>query len=274
MPRDRTAWVFPAALTAALTVACGGPETAGRAQVAPAQLTLGYGQSQPLRLTFQPLFDLDKLHGTPTVFVHLLHPTEKLVRTFDHALPGPWLPGQEQSYEIDLYQSVLAEALPAGSYRLSIGLYDDEYGYRWMLDTGGEELGRREYVVGGVEVPEHGRHPRFAFSGGWRPAEKMPNRQVLARRCLVAPAALDVSDAPGDGSVRLLLYVPPPPSGGDTALRVGSDCGTEAQDLDAGRHWLDFPLAGETAQKGCQILFQPAAEGERPCLEVLAWRPQ
>ena len=159
-----------------LAVGCGGPETSGRAQVAPAQLTLGYGQSQPLRLTFQPLFELDKVHGTPTVFVHLLHPTEKLVRTFDHALPGPWVPGQEQSYEIDLYQSALAEPLPAGSYRLSIGLYDDEYGYRWMLDTGGEELGRREYVVGGVQVPEQGSHPRFAFSGGWRPAEKMPNK--------------------------------------------------------------------------------------------------
>ena len=42
-------------------------------------------------------------------------------------------------------------------------------------------------------------------------------------------------------------------------MRVGSDCGTEAQDLGAGRQWLDFPVAGETVQKGCQILFQPAA---------------
>ncbi len=272
MFRGRTARVFLAALMAALTIACGGPGSTGRAQVAPAQLTLGYGQSQPLRLTFQPLFELDKVHGTPTVFVHLLHPTEKLVRTFDHALPGPWVPGQQQSYEIDLYQSVLAEALPAGSYRLSIGLYDDEYGYRWVLDTGGEELGRREYIVGGVEVPEHGNHPRFAFSGGWGPAETMPGRQVLARRCLAAPATLEVSDAPGDGSVRLLLDVPPPPSGGDTALRLGSDCGTEAQDLGAGRQWLDFPVTGENVQKGCRILFQPTAGAESPCLEVLAWR--
>jgi len=268
--RDRSIWL--AALAAAITVACGGPETTGRVQVSPTQLTLGFGQRQPLRLTFQPLLELDKLHGTPTVFVHLLHPTRKLVRTFDHALPEPWVPGKEQSYEIDLYQSVLAEALPAGSYRLSIGLYDDEYGYRWVLDTGGEELGRREYVVGQVQVPEESPRPRFAFSGGWRPTEEMPNQQILARRCLVGPAALDVTDVPGDGSVRLLLRVPPPPSGRDTALRVGSDCGTEARDLGAGPHWLDFPLTGERVQQGCQILFQPAAEGERPCLEVLAWR--
>jgi len=268
--KDRAAWL--AALAVTLAVGCGGPGTAGQAQVAPAQLTLGYGQTQPLRLTFQPLIELDKVHGTPTVFVHLLHPTRKLVRTFDHALPGPWVPGQEQSYEIDLYQSVLAEPLPAGSYRLSIGLYDDEYGYRWLLDTGGEELGQREYVVGQVQVPEGGDSPRFAFSGGWRPAEQVPNKQVLVRRCLVGPAALDVTDVPGDGSVRLLLRIPPRPSGRDTALRVGSDCGTEPRDLGAGPHWLDFPVAGETVQKGCQILFQPAAEGDRPCMEVLAWR--
>ena len=93
----------------------------------------------------------------------------------------------------------------------------------------------------------------------------MPGKQALARRCLVAPAALEVSDAPGAGSVRLLLNVP-------TALHVGSDCGTEPRDLGAGRHWLDFPMTKEPMQNHCRIQFRPPTEEHHPCLEVLAWR--
>jgi len=66
--------------------------------------------------------------------------------------------------------------------------------------------------------------------------------------------------------------VPAPPPGADTALRVGGDCGTEPRDLAPGAHWLDFPVTGESARQGCQILFQPTASGDRPCLQVLTWR--
>ena len=72
----------------------------------------------------------------PKVFVHLLDSGGSIARTFDHPLPGEWISGREEEYSIALYQSALAPPLNDGTYRLTVGLYDDS-GMRWPLESVG-----------------------------------------------------------------------------------------------------------------------------------------
>jgi hypothetical protein len=221
---------------------------------------------------------LDRLHGSPVVFVHLLDRTGQrstLVRTFDHALPSPWTAGQPQDDEIDVYQSALADPLPPGRYVLSLGLYDDSWGYRWRLETG-PEVARREYSAASVEVsgPDPSA-PKFSFSGGWQPIEAVPTRQVLAHRCLAAPATLSVDEIRAPGVLRLQWTIP---SG--LALATTCEAGKEEK-LGAGRQWIGIRLPFGAGGGRCEVRLDPGAlpanvpagPAIATCLEVLSWRP-
>jgi hypothetical protein len=267
--------VAPLVLLAAWILSCAPAGPAGRLEVQPTEIRLGHGESRSLRLSFHPARALDQVRGTATVFVHLLHPVEKVVRTFDHRLPAPWEPGVAQAYEIDLHQSALAEPLPAGNYRLGVGIYDDGSGYRWPLETAGQEVERREYAVATVEVPEPPGEPRFTFAGGWDPVEPTANKQIVARRCVSGPATLRLSPPGEDGEVRvrLLLDDPPPGAPASLAFRIEGDCGPATVGLtEPGHHELKFPLAAAAAARGCTLRFLPPVPARRACLEVVTWR--
>ena len=278
--RSRPACLAALLLCAVALIRCGGranSEPAGRVTTPSGMVKLLYPQSIPITLTWQPARPLDRRHGRVVAFVHLVRTGERrneVFRTFDHALPKAWIPGEAQTDEVDLYQSALAEPLPPGRYVLSIGLYDEAGGYRWPLATG-PEIARREYRLADVEVGgADPTAPKLDFSGGWQPVEILQNKQVLSRRPFVGASRVSFTSQAA-GSVRVLVSLPP--TGGPDSVRVAPSCAMDAaQTVPAGRsRWVivDVP-AGP-----CHIDFEPSPpEGPRTpvaaSLDVLSWRPR
>jgi hypothetical protein len=266
-------------LAVAATARCGGKtrsEPAGRVTATPAMVRVLYPQSVPLSIAWEPLRPLDGRRGRAIAFVHLVRTDERkneIFRTFDHFLPKPWIPGETQTDEIDLYQSALAEALAPGRYVLSVGLYDEATGYRWPLASG-PEIARREYRLAEVEVggPDP-TAPALDFSGGWQPAEKLPTRQVLERRPFVGASRLSVQSQAA-GSLRLLVTVPP--KGGPETVRLAPcSASSEGETVPAGKsRWFSV----DVAPGGCTIDLEPSLPGGPTSpvpasLDVVAWRP-
>lgn len=269
---------------AAAAGACGrNTAPAGSVSFAPEIVRLWYPQSVAARIDWRPARELDRLHGRPVVFVHLLDQAAgrlTVLRTFDHALPKAWVAGQPQAYEIDLYQSSLSEPLAPGRYVLSLGLYDDSWGYRWPLETGGRDVARREYRVATVEVvgPDPSA-PKFSFSDGWKPAEAVPTKQVLAHRCFERPSTLLVEEIRAGGSLRLLWAISESPG---AAVTLATTCEPGRREiLGPGKAWVSIRVAADLTGGRCEVRLEPdlpaaSAPPALPaagCLEVLAWRP-
>jgi hypothetical protein len=246
----------------------------------PASVELAHPFVAPLTFRWSPTAPLDGLAGKPRVFVHVLDGGRRLLRTFDHPLPEAWTPGRPQSYEIELYQSAIADKLPPGAYEITVGLYDDHGKTRWPLATDGEEVGRREYRLGSLVSPAADPPaPRFEFSGGWLPVEPGSSKQVVARRCLRGEGRISVLTAPSGGTVRVAASIlsAEGSSAGSVAgaWRISATCARESLEV-SGREmqWVDFPVAAEAAAPSCEIRFTPPIDSPDPlCLEVLAWRP-
>lgn len=230
-----------------------------RLHVSPAEVELPYPGGATLEAEWEMAAPLDPGSGgggagaeRPWVFVHLLDESGAVVRTFDHELPFPWRPGETRSAPVELWQSALAPPLPAGEYRLTLGLYDPGTGDRWFLETGGPEAGTGEYPVAAVRVPPLGAVPELDFAGSWWPAQEGGDRQVLARRWLQREGTLGVSGLAEPVALVLGLYVPEAGAGtrqvlaeGAEAarLRVSSPCSAEEAVVDApGHHRVELPL--------------------------------
>lgn len=259
----------------------GRSEPVASLSVEPKDVSLPAGRASGLKLTWNPKAPLDNLQGKPRAFVHLLGSGRDLLRTFDHPLAEEWTPWREQSYEIELYQSALAEPLPAGVYELTAGLYDDTSGERWTLDSGGDEVGRREYRVASVVVPAaQAGTPTYDFAGGWMPAEPGGTKQVITRRCALGEATIAVRGVASPGTVVLGSSVPKLASGGwGGAVDVTASCAADREQVNRPEiQWTRIPVAASPAEPACEIRFTPvppaAGGNERSvCLEVLAWRP-
>lgn len=259
----------------------GRAEPVAALSVEPKDVSLPAGSTAGLKLTWNPKAPLDDLQGKPRVFVHLLASGRNLLRTFDHPLAEEWTPWRAQSYEIDLYQSALADPLPAGAYELTVGLYDDSSGERWALESGGDEVGRREYRVASVVVPAtQAGTPTYDFAGGWMPAEPGGTKQVITRRCARGEATIAVRGVASTGAVVLGANVPKLASGGwGGAVDVTASCAPDRGQVNGPEiQWTRIPVAPSSAEPACEIRFAPvppaAGGNERSvCLEVLAWRP-
>lgn len=132
---------------------CARREPVGRLGVTPAKTVVALGGCAPLRFEWLPAAPLDRVHGKVFVFVHLLAEPGNPDGNLDHPLPEPWRPGHAQSYEIQACPSAFEPPLRPGTYRLTAGLYDESWGYRWPLEAGGgAQTDRREYVMGSVVV--------------------------------------------------------------------------------------------------------------------------
>jgi hypothetical protein len=275
------------ATVALLLLACGGGEPVGRLTAGEAEVTLPHGRHVPLELRWEPQRPLEE-KATPVVFVHLLDGEGSVVRTFDHAFPGAWQEGGTVVDVVGLLQSALAPALPAGEYRLTVGLYDGA-DRRWPLATDAEELARQEYGVARVVVPPNdARAPAFAFSDGWHPVEATGDRQTVARRWLAAEGTLEVTGLPGAAELVLGLGIPtiePPlqvvlePGASGAAVSLVSECsGFAATVSGPGRHQLRVPVP---ASGECRLRLDPTFSVLEPgsprklavALEHLAWQP-
>jgi hypothetical protein len=263
------------------------------AQVAvePHQVSLPFGQVRTVHLTWTPSLALEG--DTPTVFVHLLDGGRKVVRTFDHPFPQRWREGEPVSYDVRLYQSALAPALPPGKYQLTLGLYGKE-GKRWALDGLGEpKKGHEEYDAAEVEVPSQNPNPRFAFSANWLPVEPGSDRQVLARRWMLSRGAIRLVDQHAPGTVWMTVQIPPAnlpdaklvldPGTTSPSVLVSGNCGgTEANVSGPGTHEIELPMDAPPANGFCRVLvtsnfvLEPTTAAGRKrsvSVENIAWVP-
>lgn len=252
-----------AALTLSLVAgACGGGVSTpvARLKVEPAEVTLPYPGTAELEATWEPLAPLAGLTGpAPTVFVHLLAEDGQVVRTFDHLFPGAWEPGEGRTSTLELWQSALAPPVPAGTYRLTAGLYSPETD-RWALETSGEEVGRHEYVVARVRVPPAPQGgPDVRFTGSWRRLVMTPDRQVIARRWLGAEGGLVLEGMEAPLRLGLGLWLPEPEEvdlrlvleegASEPAVTVRSPCSAEA------------PVLSRPGFHRVELVLDPGAEG-------------
>lgn len=270
-------------LAAALAAASGCGEKAepvASLSVEPKDVRLPAGRAAGWKLTWNPKAPLDDLVGKPRVFVHVLASGRNLLRTFDHPLAEEWTPWRAQSYEVDLYQSALAEPLAAGAYEVTAGLYDDASGERWPLEAAGDEVGKREYRVATLVVPDaEAGTPAYDFTGGWLDPEPGGSKQVLVRRCARGKATIAVRGVTSAGTLVLASSVPKLASGAwGRAVAVTASCSTDrAETKGPELQWTRIPVAPSASEPACEIGFTPvppaAAGNERSvCLEVLAWR--
>jgi hypothetical protein len=266
------AWVLAGA-------ACGRSRPVASLSVEPLSVNLPHPAVAPMRFRWSPTAPLGRVAGKPRVFVHVLDGGRRLLRTFDHPLPEIWTPGRPQNYEIELYQSAIAEPLAAGAYEITVGLYDDGAKKRWPLQVDGEEVGRQEYRLATLVVPAApAPSPTFEFSGGWRAVEPGSSRQVVARRCLDGEGRIAVLAPPSPGTVRVAASILA--SGGAPAVgrwTVSASCSPQAVSVTGTElTWVAIPLAAAEGP-ACDVRFAPSAStgavSQPLCLEVLAWLP-
>lgn len=264
--RLRTAHCAAAALGGlALLAACAGePVPVGRVDLEPRTMTLPYPGTAQAEVSWEPIAPLGAVDGELRVFVHLLDAEGELVRTFDHPFPDGWEVGKPLSYPLDLYQSALGEPLPAGEYELTLGLHDADR--RWPLETTGAEVGRHEYRLAAVRVPDvaPAGFPDLAFSEGWLAPEPGADRQILGRRWLGAEGTIVVTGSGTAGRLSLSVVVPELSQGIERtleaggigpALRVASTCdASETMVTGTGSHHVDLAVPAEA---DCAIRFDP-----------------
>jgi hypothetical protein len=252
--------------------ACGSSEEpVAQVTVSPATATLPYPGTARLEVRWEPGAALG-IETTPVVFVHLRSASRAVERTFDHALPFRWQPGQVQSSTVELWQSALAPPLPPGDYVLTLGLYDPLSGRRWPLAAAGAaEVDRSEYAVAQVTVPApSGAAPKVDFLGEWAVLEPTGDQQLLAQRWLTGDGGLAFGGLAGPVDVDLTLTLLPPEDqgwrqvldegAGEAAVIVSSDCGGEQRSFSgAGVHRVALRLTpGPDAAAPCTVTIAPS----------------
>lgn len=289
--------MLAAVVVPGLLLGCSGPgEPVASLRVTPEQYQLAYPGYAEVTLEFTFLRPLGEVEGSPRVFVHLLDELGRVSRTFDHDLPGGWREGGDLTYGVKLYQSALAPPLAAGSYPLSIGLYDRE-GHRWPLAVEGEEIDTSEYVVATVDILEPASgFPMFYFSPEWHAIETGNDRQVLGRRWLGERGSLKVGQIGRPGTLWMQVGIPAEAAEGkvlvfsegatEPAVTIRCDCGAfEATLSGPGSHDLEIPIgAGAADAEGtpseCEIALEPnfylesktTLDRDSIALENLAWK--
>jgi len=239
------------------------PDPVATVDVEPTELTLPYPGQARFEALWRPSAELGPGGGEPIVFVHLLDAEGEVARTFDHRFPAEWRIGGEQADPIVLFQSLLGPPLPAGDYRLTLGLYGSEG--RWALDAG-EEVAKREYAVATVQVPElaPAAVPKLDFADGWLALEPGQDRQVLGSRWLSTGGAIGVAAVPESGHLTLHLEVPPSHGGNAPVfaagaavqrLKVVSSCDGESDEIVGSG--LGFAVVSVPAEAGCEIRLEP-----------------
>jgi len=272
-------------------------EPVARVQIRAAPDTLSYPGFASFDLQWEMLRELTGVTAPPIVFVHLLSDVGEVLRTFDHALPFDWTPGDEMPDYSLLFQSALAPALPTGNYRLTMGLYDVG-GRRWPLQLDGDEAGHHEYVVAKLLIEESSKpEPMFYFSSTWMDSEPGTDVQVLGVRWMTEEGTIRIADVDSAGEILLQFRIPRPSDGAvDLVLDEGaqlpvvsisSACSAGSEEVEgAGLHRVVLEISpkllDEEDATDCEVVIRPnyhlldtAALSRRALLlEVLAWSPE
>ena len=159
------------------SVAGCGRETASEPPVATPTVTLSKDRAaigSPLRITYKFQIAADtRIDGDYSVFVHVIEPDGERLWQDDHQPSVPtskWMPGQTVEYT----RTVFVPNYPyIGDANIRLGLYDPASGKR--LSLAGQEVGRREYLVGRISLLPQSENIFLIYKEGWHPSEVDPN---------------------------------------------------------------------------------------------------
>lgn len=264
----RSILLVPVLILPILAACRGEPTPVAQLLVEPRTVTLAYPGAAELRLTWEPIAALAGRTDTPLVFAHLLSEGGEVLRTFDHPYPDSWEIGRSRSYPLELWQSALNPPLPAGSYRLSLGLYESG-GRRWPLDVEGEEVDDREYVIARVGVPAAtGPRPEAHFSDAWFAASPAGDQQTLTARWLGEDGTIELRGLERRVRLALTVGIHRRPESEyrlvldegeeDPAVVLRSDCSpATARPRGFGSHQIELLLAPAAGSTRCVVEFDP-----------------
>ena len=128
----------------------------------------------PLRITYKfQVADGAKIDGDYSVFVHVIEPDGERLWQDDHKPDVPtskWTPGQTVEYT----RTVFVPNYPyIGDANIRLGLYDPPSGRRLTLAA--QEVARREYLVGRINLLPQSENIFLIYKEGWHPSEVDPN---------------------------------------------------------------------------------------------------
>jgi hypothetical protein len=199
-----------------MSVACSG-ETETAPPVATPTVTLGKDKAaigSPLKITYKfQVADGAKIDRDYQVFVHVIEPDGERLWQDDHAPQVPtskWVPGQAVEYT----RTVFVPNYPyIGDANIRVGLYDPASGTRLPLNA--QEVGRREYLVGKLNLLPQSENIFLIYKEGWHPSEVDPNNATSEWQWTKGTATISFRNPKRDatfyldGDARPDLFTPP-----------------------------------------------------------------
>ena len=271
---------------ASVWLACGSPpqEPVAEVSIDQEQLVLPYGHSRAFELRWKMLAPLEGINGDPLVFLHLLDDEGEVALTLDHPFPSSWQPGETVTDPLRFYHSFLAEALPAGDYRLTVGLYRGSHRFTLL---GGVEVARQEYEIGQVVIPSSAEAPAYTFSETWGDVQLGSDRQVFGRRWLRDDGSMEVTRLSNPGQLWMSVRLPWAEEGQELVLEEGehspwlrltNSCGEgQAEAVGPGTHGVSLELPASEGpcvvhfDTNFQLVDRRRALRSSIILEQLAW---
>lgn len=128
----------------------------------------------PLRVTYRfQVADNAAIDGDYSVFVHVIEPDGEKLWQDDHKPEVPtsqWKPGQVVEYT----RTIFVPTYPyIGDANIRLGLYDPPSGKR--LSLAAQEVSRREYVVGKLNILPQSENIYLIYKEGWHSPEVDPS---------------------------------------------------------------------------------------------------
>lgn len=226
-----------------LVTACGGDKTSEPPVATPA-VKLNHERvpiGSPVKVTYSfQVADGAKIDGDYIVFVHVLDPDGERLWTDDHPPSVPtsqWKPGQKIEYT----RTVFVPNYPyIGEANIRMGLYSGDK----RLPLMGQEVARREYLVGKFQLAPQSENIFLIYKDGWHPAEMAANDPADEWQWTKKMSSLSFRNPKKDATfyleydARTDLFTPPQ----QVTIRLGEHTlGTFAADSQD-RKLLTFPM--------------------------------
>ncbi len=265
-PRRLLATSLPALAILLLAGCRGSDPPLASLKLSTSEIPLPYGALVVVPMRMDCLQQLPE--GPMILFTHLLDQEGAIVRTFDRPYSVARVKGCVVTTPITLWQSALSAPLPAGTYRLRVGLLSEEKG-RIPLAIEGIRGHHRAYEVAQVVVPELSEPlPKLAFAGSWKESASAEDRQLPGQRWLENDGDLLVQGLDRQRSlrmsVRLLeaeehgLHIVLEESESEPAFTIIADCNSgSGRFFGAENHDLRVRLLPATYPADCRIHFAP-----------------